>query len=155
MFKRNVDSPKVIAHPPIIFAAGFLIGLLLNNVANLSFGLGDAIKLGWIFIVGGVGIAGWAAWVMSAAGTGIPTNVPATELVVKGPFLRTRNPIYIGLTLAYLGLASLMDAPLALLMMPVILMVMHAGVVLREEAYLEQKFGEAYTDYCAKTKRYF
>ncbi len=155
MFKRNEDSPKVIAHPPIIFAAGFLIGLLLNNVANLSFGLGDAIKLGWIFIVGGVGIAGWAAWVMSAAGTGIPTNVPATELVVKGPFLRTRNPIYIGLTLAYLGLASLMDAPLALLMMPVILMVMHAGVVLREEAYLEQKFGEAYTDYCAKTKRYF
>ena len=146
---------RVIAHPPIIFAAGFLIGLLLNNVANLSFGLGDAIKLGWIFIVGGVGIAGWAAWVMSAAGTGIPTNVPATELVVKGPFLRTRNPIYIGLTLAYLGLASLMDAPLALLMMPVILMVMHAGVVLREEAYLEQKFGEAYTDYCAKTKRYF
>mgnify|MGYP005700455287 FL=1 len=129
--------------------------MLLNNVANLSFGLGDAIKLGWIFIVGGVGIAGWAAWVMSAAGTGIPTNVPATELVVKGPFLRTRNPIYIGLTLAYLGLASLMDAPLALLMMPVILMVMHAGVVLREEAYLEQKFGEAYTDYCAKTKRYF
>lgn len=155
LMKEHPDSPKVIAHPPFIFGAGFLAGVLLNYWAGLSFGVGEMTKIGWLFVAGGMGIAGWAAWSLSRAGTGIPTHLPATALVTAGPYLTTRNPIYIGLTLAYLGLASLLDAPLTLAVLPFVLAVLHKGVVLREEAYLETKFGEPYREYMARTKRYF
>ena len=81
---------------------------------------------------------------MRAADTNVPTNLPATALVTDGPFRTTRNPIYIGLALSFLGLSSLLDAPTAMLMLVPCLMVLHAGVVLREERYLEQKFGDDY-----------
>lgn len=155
LMKKHPDSPRVIVHPPILFGIGFLVGLALNYWWKLSFGLGDAIELGYIFLVGGFALAAWSVWHLRAADTNVPTNLPATALVTTGPFRTTRNPIYIGLALSFLGLASLMDAPIAMLMLLPVLIILHVGVVLREEAYLEQKFGEAYIEYAARTKRYF
>ena len=155
LMKHHPDSPKVIAHPPVIFSFGFLAGMALNYWAGISFGVGEMIKIGWLFLAGGVGIAGWAAWCLSRAGTGIPTNLPTTAMDTTGPYVTTRNPIYIGLTLSYLGLASLLDSPLTLVLLPFVLVAVHVGVVLREEAYLEAKFGDSYRMYRDNTKRYF
>jgi protein-S-isoprenylcysteine O-methyltransferase Ste14 len=155
LIKRNADSPNVVAHPPVIFAAGFLIGLACNFWAGISFNIGEMVKIGWVFVAGGVAIAAWAALQLSAAGTGVPTNLPTTAIVTTGPYVFSRNPIYIGLILAHLGLASVLDAPLAMAALIVIIPVMHKGVVMREEAYLEAKFGPTYRSYLARTKRYF
>ena len=155
LIKKHPDSPPVLVHPPVLFSFGFLVGLLLNYWLNASFGIGNAIELGYLFLFGGFGIAAWAVWHLRSAQTNVPTNLPTTALVTTGPFRTTRNPIYIGLALSFLGLASLMDAPIAMLMLVPVLIVLHVGVVLREETYLEQKFGEDYTDYAARTKRYF
>lgn len=155
LIKKHPDSPPVLVHPPVLFSLGFLAGLILDYWWDVSFGLGDAIELGYIFLVGGFALAAWSVWHLRAAKTNVPTNMPATALVTTGPFRTTRNPIYIGLALSFLGLASLMDAPIAMLMLVPVLIVLHVGVVLREETYMEQKFGEAYVEYAARTKRYF
>lgn len=155
LLKKHSDSPGVLIQPPLLFAAGFLIGLALDYWAGVSFALGDALKIGYLLIVGGVALAVWGIWHMRAAKTNVPTHMPVTALVTTGPFQNTRNPLYIAAAIVYLGLASVLDAPLAMLMLVPVLMVLHVGVVLREEAYLEKKFGEAYRDYAARTKRYF
>ena len=152
--KHDADSPPVIAHPPVIYGVGFLVGYACNIWWGWSFGIGDAIALGWALIAGGFGLALWCFWYFLRAGTGIPTNKTTTKLVVTGPYRATRNPIYVALTCVYIGLASVLDAPALLLVLLIILPVMHSGVVLREEQYLTAKFGEPYEQYMRVTKRY-
>ncbi len=155
LLKKHPDSPQVRVQPPLLFGAGLLIGLALDYWLGATFALGDALKLGYLLIAGGVAMAAWSIWHMRAAKTNVPTHMPVTALVTTGPFRNTRNPLYIAAAITYLGLASVLDAPFAMLMLLPVLMILHVGVVVREEAYLEQKFGEAYRDYAARTKRYF
>ena len=153
--KKYPDSPPVLVHPPVLFGCGFLVGLALNIWLGWTFNVGNMVKIGYGFIVGGFAICAWAVWKLRAAGTNVPTNLPTTALVTTGPYKSTRNPIYIGLSIAYLGLASLLDAPLALLSLAPVLFVLHVGVVLREEQYMTEKFGKAYEDYVDRSRRYF
>jgi protein-S-isoprenylcysteine O-methyltransferase Ste14 len=153
-FRKHDDSPRVWVHPPILFGGGLLIGLALDHWLGLSFGVGAAVKLGYLFLFGGLALAVWSVWQLRIAGTNVPTNLPVTALVETGPYRASRNPIYIALTVAYLGLVSLLDAPLALAALLPILFVLHFGVVLPEERYLEAKFGAGYRAYAARTRRY-
>jgi len=66
----------------------------------------------------------------------------------------TRNPIYIGFTLLYFGIAILATSIWMLLLLVPLLIVLQRGVVEREEAYLETKFGEAYEKYQARVPRW-
>jgi protein-S-isoprenylcysteine O-methyltransferase Ste14 len=91
---------------------------------------------------------------MKRAGTDPRPAHPSIAIVTDGPFRWTRNPMYLGTTGLYLGVTLLVNAlwPLALLV-PLFL-VLHWGVVLREERYLEAKFGEPYQVYCAQVRRW-
>ena len=155
LMRKHPDSPPVMIHPPILFGVGFFAGLALDIWLGLSFGVGEMTKIGYLFIAAGFALIGWCVWHLRAADTNVPTNLPTTALVTTGPYKNTRNPIYIALTVAFLGMASLLDAPLAMLALIPILVILHVGVVVREERYLLEKFGEAYEEYVARTKRYF
>ncbi len=85
----------------------------------------------------------------------LPTSETNNALVTSGVFALTRNPMYLALSIVHIGLAALLDAPIALFALLAILPVMHWGVVLREEAYLEAKFGDDYRRYMQATRRYF
>ena len=91
---------------------------------------------------------------MRKAGTNVDPTQPTTALVVKGPFQLTRNPLYLSLTLIYSGIAMLMNALWAMLILPFVLLVMRLGVIDREERYLERKFGEEYRQYKARVRRW-
>jgi protein-S-isoprenylcysteine O-methyltransferase Ste14 len=153
-WKHDPDSPKVIALPPVIYAIGFLAGYACNLWWDWSFGIGKAVALGWVLVIGAGLLALWAAWHFHRAGTNIHPTEPTTALVIADPYLATRNPMYLALATVHIGLSALLDAPVALLALLVILPLMHWGVVLREEAYLEAKFGEAYLRYKQASKRY-
>jgi protein-S-isoprenylcysteine O-methyltransferase Ste14 len=154
LWKRHPDSPAVVALPPVVYGLGFLIGYACNLWWGWSFGVGEATALGWLLVGGGGLLAIWAALHFRRAGTAIPPHMPTTAIVDSGPYRATRNPMYVALAVVHIGLAAALDAPAALLALAVILPVMHWGVVLREEAYLEAKFGEAYSWYKQKVKRY-
>jgi len=74
--------------------------------------------------------------------------------VVTGPFRLSRNPLYLALTLMYVGLALLANALWVLVLLMPLLFMVHFGVVRREERYLERKFGDAYRAYRSRVRRY-
>jgi protein-S-isoprenylcysteine O-methyltransferase Ste14 len=66
----------------------------------------------------------------------------------------TRNPIYIGFTLAYFGIAILATSVWMLFLLVPLLIILQRGVVKREESYLNAKFGEAYDKYKVRVPRW-
>ncbi len=152
------DIPGVIAPPPLIYLAGLALGLVAGRLWPLRL-VPNPLRprrwwLGGGLALGGLGLAGWAVRTMYQAGTHPEPYRPATELVTTGPFRLCRNPIYLGFTLTYLGLALLLDALWCLLLLPAVLVVMVHGVIAREEAYLERRFGQRYRAYRARVRRW-
>ena len=103
--------------------------------------------------VGGV-IIGLAVRELRRADTELDPRKPTTAIVRSGPYARSRNPVYLGLSAIYLGLSLLARSTTALLLLWPILAVMRWGVIEREERYLERKFSEPYRAYRGRVRRW-
>jgi protein-S-isoprenylcysteine O-methyltransferase Ste14 len=149
------DTPGVIAPPPLIYLAALIIGVILHYLAPTPFmPRGFAYGLGAILILIGVWIVISGRQAMLKAGTAISPTVPTTALVIVGPFRFTRNPLYAGVTLCYVGIALAFQSLWALALLVVVLTVMQRGVIEREERYLERKFGTDYLRYKERVRRW-
>jgi protein-S-isoprenylcysteine O-methyltransferase Ste14 len=96
----------------------------------------------------------WAIATMTRGGSNVPTNLPITTIVDTGPYRFTRNPIYLAMVLGLIGLAIAFNT-LWLLLVPVpFALVIRYGVIAREEAYLERKFGDVYRRYRSCVRRW-
>jgi len=85
-----------------------------------------------------------AIWRMKAAGTNVHPSEPTTTIVRGGPYRFTRNPMYLALTLLQIGVAFVLNDAITFLFAAALALTLHFGVILREERYLEAKFGEEY-----------
>ncbi len=149
------DTANVIAPPPLIYGAAFIVGWLIHRafpVAVLPETLADWI--GVVLVLVSFPIAITAFRVMIRAQTSFDPRKPTTAIVTEGPFHYSRNPMYVSLTLLYLGVALLLNALWILLLVGPLLVVMQRGVIAREESYLERKFGEAYLNYKTQVRRW-
>jgi protein-S-isoprenylcysteine O-methyltransferase Ste14 len=99
-------------------------------------------------------LAVWAMDVQTRAGTNVPTNRPTTAIVDGGPYGFTRNPIYMGMFGGLIGLAIAFDTLWLLAMLVPFALAIRYGVVAREEAYLERRFGDAYRSYRRRVRRW-
>jgi len=79
---------------------------------------------------------------------------PTTTIVGHGPYALTRNPIYLGMFLGQIGLSIGFNSLWILAMLVPFYLVIRYGVVAREGAYLERKFGRVYLDYKSRTRRW-
>ncbi len=153
--RTSAESPGVIARPPLLYGAAFVVVLLLRWLYPWPiFDRGVALWAGVTLLVLGVGVALWGGRTMLAAGTNVDPSLPTTAIVTSGPFRFSRNPLYLALTLVYLGLTLAFNAGWGLVLLGPVLLVMHRGVVMREERYLDRKFGEIYRQYRSKVRRY-
>ena len=91
---------------------------------------------------------------MLCARTSVNPNRQTTVLLTEGPFRLSRNPMYLGMVVQYVGLALLFNSLWAIVLLPLALVVVHLTVIKREEWYLEQKFGEEYRAYKARVQRW-
>ena len=149
------DNAGVIAPPPLIYVAPLALGLLLNRRLPVPFlPRGMTRILGWSLLGGGFSLAGWFFRALRRAGTPVDPREPVSNLVTNGPFRYTRNPGYISMALIYAGISSLANALWPILLLPVALLVIHRGVIEREERYLERLFGEEYLSYKARVRRW-
>src|SRR5262249_2926610 len=86
--------------------------------------------------------------------TPVDPRQPVAALATGGIFASTRNPLYQCQGLLLLALAVGLASDWAILLMVPWALVMHTGVVLREERYLEARFGDDYRHYKARVPRY-
>jgi protein-S-isoprenylcysteine O-methyltransferase Ste14 len=96
----------------------------------------------------------WAISTITRAGSNVPTNLPTTAIVESGPYRFTRNPIYLAMMLGLVGLALAFDSLWLLAMLVPFAAVIRFGVVAREEAYLDRKFGDVYRRYRSRVRRW-
>jgi protein-S-isoprenylcysteine O-methyltransferase Ste14 len=153
------EHSQVIVFPPVIPLSGFLLGVLLEAIWPMAPLVTNSLRVdlrvigGALFCVGAAGFA-WMVVTMKKAGTPIKNSATPTALIETGPFRFTRNPMYLFGSTAYAGLALLLVQLWSLALLPVVVAITHYGVVLREEAFLERRFGGAYKQYQGRVRRW-
>jgi len=148
------DNPGVVVRPPLLYLAALAAMLVLRWLWPLPILGGAAFWPGLALVVFGVGILIWGRRALVAGGTNVDPLLPSTAVVTSGPYRFSRNPLYVGLAIVYLGLALAFDVWWGIVLLVLVLLVMHMGVIQREERYLERKFGDAYRQYRLAVRRY-
>ncbi len=155
---NDTGTAGVIARPPLLFLAALLLGFASDRLLPLPFAVPEGDLIRWA--VGGcltlIGIALAAAGVrnFSRAATPVPTNEPTRALVTTGIHGWTRNPIYLGMFLVYGSIGVAARSPWILILTLPLAITIRYGVVAREEAYLERRFGDVYLDYKRRVRRW-
>src|SRR6476660_7865536 len=158
MQKTSQDHPNIIIFPPIILAATIALGCVLQWL--LPIGSLASVSQVWRAFVGasvicaGVLLAATGRRMLVRLGTNVSPLQPTTTLATDGIFGWTRNPLYSGGTLVMFGIAIAFALDWLLLLILPSVVILHFGVVRREEEYLEQKFGDRYRLYKARVARY-
>lgn len=151
-------GPGVFFPPPLLFLTGLAISWLLDR--QLAFwidgaGAGRAqTTIGTLLILSGFALMASGIVTFARARTAIYPNQPARQLVTSGPYRFTRNPMYLGLTVAYLGAACVLNSAWVIVLLPLVLIALYVLVVRREERYLYAAFGDAYKSYRRRVRRW-
>jgi protein-S-isoprenylcysteine O-methyltransferase Ste14 len=146
----------IIARPPLIFLGFLAFAAVLEALVPSQtplFPHARYIAGAVLFIVGLlIGIAGVRN--LRTAATNISTDLPTMALVVDGVYGWSRNPLYLAMALAYIGLAIAAGSAWAIVLLVPLLVLMRIGVISREERYLEREFGDAYRQYKSRVRRW-
>lgn len=155
---KQPQSPGVHFPPPALFVVAIGIGCGIEMVFPLP--LTSLIPIpgrpliGWIAIAVGAPMLLWALTTFRRSRTAVYPNQPASQIVCTGPYCFSRNPMYVALTCINFGVAMLADNLWMLLMLPIVLWFLTVFVIRREEAYLTEAFGEEYTTYLQRVRRW-
>lgn len=157
--QNSRDTAGVIAPPPLLALATIVLGLLLDwlvpaYILSLLLPLTARVVIGPVLMGAGLALIISANLAFRSAGTHAEPWRPSVVLVASGIFEWLRNPMYVGGTLLLIGFAILLASDWMLVMTIAFILVLHFGVVRREERYLESKFGEAYRQYRNRVSRY-
>src|SRR5438045_876862 len=141
-----VHSLRLLLHVPVpwVFVLTYLLGVALQLA--LPARLFPAAH-SWLGVAGGLlfaigaGIAGWGWLSFRRARTTTVPGQASSVLVTWGPYRFTRNPMYVGLTLAYLGEAGILHQPWPLVLLPLVVAYVNWIVIPVEETKLKEVFG--------------
>ena len=150
------DHARVVVLPPILFGGAILLGIVLRWQFGGVIAPASSLRVAAGVALLAAGSVGAAFFFRSFRRTGQEPSphTPTPSLSFDGLFRFTRNPAYIALACVQAGLAFLRDDPWTLGLLAPVLLVLHHGVVLPEEAYLERKFGEEYLAYKRRVRRW-
>jgi protein-S-isoprenylcysteine O-methyltransferase Ste14 len=153
------DVPRIIIFPPIIPLVTIISAVLLQWLCPLGVFAEVALiyrtSLGITVLAVGIALLVAGAYALSRNDTAVDPSLPTTKLVTTGVYACTRNPFYVGGSLGLLGIAL----TTGLDWLPILYIggfaLLHFGIVLPEEEYLDRKFGDVYRQYKAAAPRYF
>ncbi len=155
LLQEKPDNAAVIAPPLLIF--GFILALGISADFFLpvwSLDLWGRVIAFPVFVVPGLALAIRTFPRFREAGTTVNPYGSVSAIIRNGPFRFTRNPLYVALCLFHIGIALGFGGLFSLLALAPVLVIMHFGVILREESYLGRKFGQDYLDYKAEVRRW-
>ena len=125
-----VPSREVFTNPVTAMIIGFSVTIIGQLIRVMTIGL--------VYIIRG----------------GKDRRVYAEDLVTTGIFAHCRNPLYVGNILILVGLGIASNSLLFMAIFTPLFLVFWQAIVLAEENYLRNKFGEQYNDYCKRVNRW-
>ncbi len=154
--ESEIGTAGVITRPPLLYLAAILIGAVFDRLLPLPVPNLDPVHwiLGGLLMLSGLALAVAGMRNFTRAGTPVRTIKPTRVLVTTGIHGWSRNPIYVGLFLLYAGIGIAAQSPWILILVLPLSLIIRNGVVAREEAYLERRFGDTYRDYKARVRRW-
>ena len=153
--KKSNNSPGIKVPPPLFYLVGFLFAYAINRFYPIPMcGYPLSVILALLFLIPSAVIGLWSLLEFWHAKTNLRPYKPSSFLVVIGPYRITRNPMYLSLTLLYIGLGLMLHIAWTFIFLPAIIFIMHVYVIRREESYLESRFGEQYRSYKKMVRRW-
>lgn len=151
----NEDNPRVRLPPPLVLLAALALGMALDGrLADPQ--LNSTLLVVWgstcAFIGLLLGIS--ALGMFHRKGTKPEPWKPSSALVTSGVYQFTRNPMYVGMLLLYVGIALIAGGPMTVVPFILVFAIFNFYVIGREEAYLERRFGKAYAEYRHRVRRW-
>jgi protein-S-isoprenylcysteine O-methyltransferase Ste14 len=158
MAKTSSDRPSTFPWPPALLAGAIGLALGLDwlvirlpipfaETSIVHFAAMTVMLAGLVLIV-------WAALQFRSHQTSIRPDRGSERLVAAGPFAFSRNPIYLGEVMALVGAGVSFNRLWLVLVAPVFAIAVTRLAIQREEAYLERRFGSAFTDYRSRVRRW-
>ncbi len=132
-----------------------VLGIVVSSVAGDPL-VATAVTtgVGWLLVAAFAVWNGWALVTMARHRTALLPGGATTTVIDRGPFARSRNPLYIGMLVGAAGVALVASSAWALVALPLEWALLHWGAVVPEERYLTAKFGRTYADYVERVRRW-
>lgn len=150
----EASPAEILAPGPLLAIGAFAVGVVLHLFIPLSV-LPNPLNVvgGALLVVIGLGILLTGLLAMRRIGKSPDHDDEPSELITDGPFGYTRNPLYLGLLVIYLGLTALLNSPWPLLPFAVLAWYFDR-MAKREEEYLHAVFGDEFDEYTANVRRW-
>ena len=157
---KGIEAPpesilKIKIQPPAIFGISVLVSLILNyffinTKSNLSFFL----PLGCLISIFGIFINMWSMNKYRLYKTSPHPKHQPFKLITDGPYKYSRNPLYFGTFIMIFGFGLASDILFISISSIFSLIIIHFIVVLPEEKFLENLFGDQFIQYKGKVRRW-
>lgn len=151
------DSPGVYIPPPLIYVLTFLAAVFIQKKVAIN----EAVfQFQFTKIVGILILAISMVFLYTSLKKFFLTKntllliKPAASLQTNGIYNISRNPMYVSLTLIYIGLTCLIGNWWNIILFPLLFFTLQEYIIKREEKYLERAFGIEYTNYKRKVRRW-
>ena len=142
-------------YPPIYFFVSVILMVTLHYLAPIYQLLLMPFRyIGVPLVVGGIGITVVAAGTFMKLGTPIIPFEKSTVVVANGLFRFSRNPMYLGMVIALVGVALFLGSVVVFVPIPIFVWLIYKQFICREEQFLEDLFGEEYLVYKGKVRRW-
>jgi protein-S-isoprenylcysteine O-methyltransferase Ste14 len=153
------DAAAVRVFPPALPLVTILAGVGLQYLWPIDIGVQIPVPLrywiGGLIVAGAVLLlGGWSVLLMRRSGQSENPWKPTTQIIERGPYRFTRNPMYLQMIVGCLGFAVLLMNPWIVILTPVCGWALQKFAIVPEERYLEGKFGEVYVDYKRRVRRW-
>jgi protein-S-isoprenylcysteine O-methyltransferase Ste14 len=152
---NTTDHAQIPFPPPLIFLGYLLAALVLHWVVPFPTPWPMPLRvLGGLLVVAGLLLAGFAVSEMRKMRTSPDPQQPSSAIVTSGPYRITRNPIYLGFLLIYVGFTLLAGTIWGLLLSPFLFGTVTTWIIHAEERYLSEKFRDVCKDYSSRVRRW-
>ena len=153
--------PEVRIPPMLLFTVAFFAGYWWN-LRQPGPILGDEFRiLRLVLLLAGTFLVSFGLVVFTSsmltllrARTTILLQRPTTQIVTRGPYDWSRNPMYVAFVAIYVGMSFLANTYWPLILLPIVILALLRFVIAREERYLSDVFAHTYQEYMKQTRRW-